>query len=92
MNCPICKVTLLMSDKQGIEIDYCPTCRGVWLDRGELEKIIERSYAPENKPEQPINDGGQFFNRYHDDHDGYKHDSHGYRYGKKRNLLSELFD
>jgi Zn-finger nucleic acid-binding protein len=92
MNCPICKVTLLMSDKQGIEIDYCPTCRGVWLDRGELEKIIERSYAPETKPELPVNEGGQFFNRYQDDHDGYKHDSHGYKYGKKRNLLSELFD
>ncbi len=42
MKCPIDSVELLMSDRQGIEIDYCPTCRGVWLDRGELDKIIER--------------------------------------------------
>lgn len=43
MACPVCRVPLAMSDRQGIEIDYCPQCRGVWLDRGELDKIIERS-------------------------------------------------
>ena len=43
MNCPSCKIPLVMSDRQGIEIDYCPECRGIWLDRGELDKIIERS-------------------------------------------------
>ena len=44
MKCPVCKdVTLLMSEKNGIEIDYCPECRGIWLDRGELDKIIERA-------------------------------------------------
>lgn len=43
MNCPTCNVDLVMSERQGIEIDYCPKCRGVWLDRGELDKIIERS-------------------------------------------------
>jgi uncharacterized protein len=46
MSCPVCRVPLSMSDRQGIEIDYCPQCRGVWLDRGELDKIIERSGAP----------------------------------------------
>jgi uncharacterized protein len=93
MECPVCKVTLLMSEKQGIEIDYCPTCRGVWLDRGELEKIIERSNVQEIGPDQSYRNEGPVFNRHHDDHDSYKHDSHGYnRYGKKRNLLSELFD
>jgi Zn-finger nucleic acid-binding protein len=48
MPCPVCKVDLVMSDRQGVEIDYCPKCRGVWLDRGELDKIIERnaSYQP----------------------------------------------
>ncbi len=45
MPCPVCKVSLVMSDRQGVEIDYCPQCRGVWLDRGELDKIIERSAA-----------------------------------------------
>ena len=43
MNCPVCKAELKTVDRQGIEIDACPQCRGVWLDRGELEKIIERT-------------------------------------------------
>jgi Zn-finger nucleic acid-binding protein len=43
MQCPIDGTTLVMTDRQGVEIDYCPECRGVWLDRGELDKIIERS-------------------------------------------------
>ena len=43
MLCPACKVDLLMTERQGVEIDYCPKCRGVWLDRGELDKILERS-------------------------------------------------
>src|SRR5919199_6675062 len=47
MLCPVCRVDLVMSDRQGIEIDYCPKCRGVWLGRGELDKIIERSAAYE---------------------------------------------
>ena len=49
MKCPVCKdVTLLMSEKHGIEIDYCPECRGIWLDRGELDKIIERASGEKN--------------------------------------------
>jgi Zn-finger nucleic acid-binding protein len=43
MHCPHCTTNLLMTERQGVEIDYCPTCRGVWLDRGELDKLIERS-------------------------------------------------
>ncbi|MDZ7667303.1 MAG: zf-TFIIB domain-containing protein, partial [Desulfotignum sp.] len=44
MKCPVCNdENLVMTDRQGIEIDYCPNCRGIWLDRGELDKIIERS-------------------------------------------------
>ncbi len=46
MDCPICSVALVMSDRQGIEIDYCPQCRGVWLDRGELDKIMNVRKAP----------------------------------------------
>ncbi|MEG3179379.1 TFIIB-type zinc ribbon-containing protein [Sphingomonas sp. LT1P40] len=53
MMCPVCKVGLHMSDRQGIEIDYCPQCRGIWLDRGELDKIIERSVA-EDAPAAPV--------------------------------------
>jgi len=54
MKCPHCSTTLVMSDRQGIEIDYCPDCRGVWLDRGELDKIIERASddAPSSRPSQ----------------------------------------
>jgi Zn-finger nucleic acid-binding protein len=47
MLCPVCGVDLLLSERQGIEIDYCPQCRGVWLDRGELDKIVERNAAYE---------------------------------------------
>ncbi len=47
MNCPVCSnERLVMSERAGVEIDYCPSCRGVWLDRGELDKIIERSASP----------------------------------------------
>jgi hypothetical protein len=47
MKCPHCNdVVLVMTERQGVEIDYCPQCRGVWLDRGELDKLIERSVAP----------------------------------------------
>lgn len=46
MLCPVCKVGLSMSDRSGVEIDFCPSCRGVWLDRGKLDKIIERTQAP----------------------------------------------
>lgn len=46
MKCPNCPdATLVMTDRQGVEIDYCPTCRGIWLDRGELDKLLERAAA-----------------------------------------------
>ena len=50
MKCPICSIDLVMSERQGIEIDYCPQCRGVWLDRGEIDKIIERSAPAPSGP------------------------------------------
>jgi Zn-finger nucleic acid-binding protein len=56
MACPVDGTTLVMSERSGIEIDYCPQCRGVWLDRGELDKIIEKSaadHAPPPPPPQP---------------------------------------
>ena len=51
MACPVDGATLVMSERSGIEIDYCPTCRGVWLDRGELDKIIERNNASQAQPQ-----------------------------------------
>ena len=53
MKCPLCALDLVMSDRQGIEIDYCPKCRGIWLDRGEIDKIIERSQAAEPPRAEP---------------------------------------
>lgn len=52
MKCPVDNETLLMTQRDGVEIDYCPTCRGVWLDRGELDKIIERSVSAATPPVQ----------------------------------------
>lgn len=93
MNCPICEsVKLVMSDRQGIEIDYCPQCRGVWLDRGELDKIIDKSLGV--SPRQEIDSEPRGYrNRPEGTHD--HHDSHrgGYYKKKKREgFLSDLFD
>ncbi len=53
MNCPVDGTTLVMTERQGVEIDYCPSCRGVWLDRGELDKLIERSAGVAGQPVPP---------------------------------------
>lgn len=105
MKCPVCTTeNLVMSDRQGIEIDYCPHCRGVWLDRGELDKIIERSVAmPAQQPvevPQPRYREPEYQTSHmkhgHDNHNhhGYKQQHGGGHYGhhKKKSLLSELFD
>jgi Zn-finger nucleic acid-binding protein len=91
MKCPVCPdATLAMSNREGIEIDYCPTCRGVWLDRGELDKIIERSAA-----EQPTQRGEAYRDpergRDYDDDDRYREQSHHKR-RRKGGLLGDLFD
>ena len=58
MKCPVCKdVTLLMSEKHGIEIDYCPECRGIWLDRGELDKIVQRAQKDLSDDDDEAADG-----------------------------------
>lgn len=107
MPCPVCKVALVMSERQGVEIDYCPQCRGVWLDRGELDKILERSAAaevpqappPPQSPQAPQQPAPQF------------HQPHGHqqpwggqpyspysgydKYGRpkrRKSFLEELFD
>ena len=95
MLCPLDQTALVMSERQGIEIDYCPTCRGVWLDRGELDKIIERSGAesePVSQPSRPAYDTREAFSspREYGGDDGYRHG--GFRKGKKKSFLSELFD
>ncbi len=53
MTCPVCHVDLVMSERHGVEIDYCPKCRGIWLDRGELDKIVEKAAAAAQPAPQP---------------------------------------
>ncbi len=85
IKCPIDEETLVMTERNGVEIDYCPKCRGVWLDRGELDKIIERS--------DPAAASAPASSRQED-----RRDDHGYDQSrkpqrkKKESFLSELFD
>ena len=67
MKCPNCEETLVMADRQGIDIDYCPKCRGVWLDKGELDKIIEKSYSSQSSQQMNQNEEGR--NRRDNDDD-----------------------
>ncbi len=89
MNCPTCRDTILvMSEKQGIEIDYCPKCRGIWLDRGKLDKIVERS-APERQPvSTPSREA--YPEKHHDRHYD-EHNRHGDYHHKKKGIF-DLFD
>lgn len=95
MKCPVCNsIDLIISERQGAEIDYCPQCRGVWLDRGEIDKIIERSYAATSIRSQP--EQNNFYaghrspsheTRHHDGHDKNHNGQH-----KRKSWVSELFD
>jgi Zn-finger nucleic acid-binding protein len=101
MLCPICKtVNLVMAERQGIEIDYCPECRGVWLDRGELDKIIERTIQAEaggaatfaRQPAFPIS-GDRLRHDELTHHDDHRHDDHAYgQHGRRGSIWKELFD
>jgi uncharacterized protein len=89
MSCPVCRIPLSMSDRQGIEIDFCPQCRGVWLDRGELDKIIERSVAPSAPPPQAAPQAPYPQQGYgQQPHYGQK----DYRYKKPKHWLKDIFD
>jgi Zn-finger nucleic acid-binding protein len=107
MNCPHCGVNLLMAERQGVEIDYCPECRGVWLDRGELDKIIERSHAElvgsptaptaPTRPDERERPSDR--DRYRDDdRDRYRDDDrdryrdHGKPKKKRKSFLEDIFE
>ncbi|MEK7256949.1 MAG: zf-TFIIB domain-containing protein [Bacteroidota bacterium] len=99
MKCPKCNVDLLMTDRQGVEIDYCPTCRGVWLDRGELDKIIERSETAFSKKDDDDDRRREAeFRRepeYRQGDDDYRHQpNYGGHYNKhrKKSFLKDFFD
>ena len=95
MLCPLDMTALMMSERQGIEIDYFPTCRGVWLDRGGPDKIIEPSGAESelvSPPSRPAYDTREAFSspRKNGGDDGYRHG--GFRKGRKKSFLSEILD
>jgi Zn-finger nucleic acid-binding protein len=85
VHCPVCKdPQLVISERQGIEIDYCPSCRGVWLDRGELDKLIEKSTAHAPQPQRPPAE-------YRGDARPYSDPRHGYQ-KRPKSWLDEIFD
>ena len=103
MKCPVDSADLVMSERSGVEIDYCPRCRGVWLDRGELDKIIERSLTqpaaapPPPAPQQSHQQQGyqqQGYQQQGYQQQGYQQRpaQHGYPRKRKESWLSELFD
>jgi Zn-finger nucleic acid-binding protein len=97
MACPVDGTALVMSERSGIEIDYCPACRGVWLDRGELDKIIERNAASEAQqavPQQapPQQGPWQGQPQYPPQQPHYGHGYHGKPYKRRKSFLEELFD
>jgi Zn-finger nucleic acid-binding protein len=95
-----------MADRQGVEIDYCPRCRGVWLDRGEIDKIVERevaAYGPMSRRETaPLAPEGPFYRDDRDDDrdrrpydrgdDRYRHDDKYRKKKKRESFLEDLFD
>lgn len=82
MNCPCCpESNLVLSERQGIEIDYCPKCRGIWLDRGELDKIIEKT--KESTPEHRRTEVQDSL---------YRQDNYHKPYKRKKSFLEEIFD
>lgn len=96
MLCPVCKeVSLVMSERQNVEIDYCPQCRGVWLDRGELDKIIERSQQQEKEAlflpqsvSQSLQDTPPSEAAYAQPSSGHQGNKHGSKYGHSEPLSS----
>lgn len=82
MQCPVDGEMLAITERQGVEIDYCPKCRGVWLDRGELDKLIERSSSKSRNPSKvTMYDGKEPM-----------HDDYYLKKRKKKSFLSEIFD
>lgn len=103
MNCPSCKDAVLhMTERQGIEIDYCPKCRGVWLDRGELDKFIQQSehraqeYRPQEHRPQAYAETRQYPPAAPEEHyrrkDEYADRAYPQRYKKKESFWGEIFD
>ena len=85
MKCPRCHVDLMISDRQGVEVDFCPQCRGVWLDRGELDKVIERA-------SRFVDDDDDDRRRREAPRPDYDRDRDDRYYKKRKSFWTELFD
>jgi len=83
MKCPVCAVELRLAERQGVEIDYCPQCRGVWLDRGELDKIIDKSSSEQDFSRE---------HQYRSPRPSYEDRSEHYHGKKKKSFLGDIFD
>lgn len=94
MFCPVCKETeLRISERQGVEVDYCPQCRGVWLDRGELDKLIERSTQHEySAPSAPHQYSAPRREPQYEKRRDYHDDYHHHKRRKKGGWLGEILD
>lgn len=95
MKCPVCSVNLVITDRNGVEIDYCPQCRGIWLDRGELDKIIERSNSFESQRRSDRDRDDRVYRESHSSFGQKQYqDKENYEYKKKKkeSFLSDLFD
>jgi Zn-finger nucleic acid-binding protein len=95
MKCPNCEETLVMTERQGVEIDYCPKCRGVWLDKGELDKIIEKSSYAESSQQFNPQDPKRTRPDDDDDDEGFFNRNQGnknYPNKRKGGFLGNLFD
>ncbi len=92
MNCPSCVTELKISDRSGIEIDYCPSCRGVWLDRGELDKIIERAASGAGRDEHDDDDDDDRRRDYRSQPPQGQHPNQPYPHKRKKSFWGELFD
>ncbi len=92
MKCPTCPdATLVMTDRQGVEIDYCPTCRGIWLDRGELDKLLDRA-ASVAAPAVAVSAATPRSRSQPDFEDSDYRASQRYPSNRKKSWLSEIFD
>ncbi len=89
MLCPMCNVDLLLAERQGIEIDYCPKCRGIWLDRGELDKLVERSSSQTTQKEEYREPPANYSQPVH--HEGRHRPQEHYR-RKRKSFLEDIFD
>lgn len=96
MKCPVDDTELVMSERQNVEIDYCPKCRGVWLDRGELDKIIERlereGLGQTGRGPVPQQHAVQHRDYDDDDYREHSHGQPGYRKKRRESWFGELFD